>query len=133
MRDGRRADEVQALQVDVDDPVPFVLGGLRARALRPHPGGVDDGIEAARPLRRFGDRPPAFVDVAQVGDDRQHVGRLVLDGSSGLMSTAATLQPPATKRVDRCAADAAGGTGDQCDGRHERSSGNELPPSTTIC
>ena len=58
------------------------------------------------------------------------------------MSTVAILQPPATNGR-RCAADAAGSTGDQGDGswmigahgagRHERSSGNELPPSTTIC
>ena len=102
------------------------------------PAALTTASRRLAPRDGFGDRSPAVGDGAKVGDDRQQrvdrsmrwFNRVDVDSSD---SPAA-----GDETVGGCAADAAGGPGDQRDGRqvagrHERSSGSELPPSTTIC
>ena len=69
MRDGEAAAEEGALQVDVDDAVPLLLGDLVRRALRPDAGGVDERVQRARGLDRGRDDALAAGDAADVGLD----------------------------------------------------------------
>ena len=114
-------DEVQALQVDVDDAVPLGLGGLGARPLGPHPGGVDDAIEPAVPVHRSDDGLPTLPHIAEVGHHRQHAVGCRDRGDVDRRHCPSTADEP----FDTGAADTAGCACDQRDASAVTSQGRQ--------
>ena len=112
----------QALEVEVDHPVPLLGGGVLDRPQQHLAGVVDEDVEAAELVDGALDRGDRLLLVGDVGLDRQRGVTVATDlGGQPLQP----FQPPGRdrdfgsvgrQRSRRRLADAAAGAGDQRDG-----------------
>ena len=130
MWNGCRRDEVEPLQVHAHHAIPLGLAGVGTGAFGPQPRRVDDGIEPFAPRRGVLHGGAALSHVEQISGDHEHTGL----AGHGLHVDGCHLPAAGEEALHDRAADATRRTGDEhglAHGRQLRSSGSELPPSTT--
>ena len=71
MRDGGAGGVEQALQVEVDHPLPFLGGRVLDRPQEHHAGVVDDDVEPAQLVDRAVDGGDRLLLLGDVGLDRE--------------------------------------------------------------
>src|SRR3954451_487673 len=118
MGEGSVGDVDQALEVEVDHPVPFLGGRILDRPEQHHTGVVDDYVEAAKLADRAVAGGYRLSLIGDVGLDRKGGMALAPDfGGKSLESLQAPgcqrhLCPPARQRVCGCLPNTTAGTGD---------------------
>src|ERR1700742_1648487 len=74
MRDGGLAGEERALEIGIEDQVPFLAVDLQCRPLGPHcTSTINDIVELAEAVDGLSRRCLALVELGDVGDGRDHL------------------------------------------------------------
>ena len=120
-------EEERALQVDVEDPVPFLLCHLQYRLHVVHAGVVDEAVDPAEPRDRGFTEPAEVVELGYIGRHGQSLaaGRLDLRCQRHEFGGVAGRQHHPRSRVGAALCDrrpeAAAGAGDDHDAMRKQS------------